>query len=150
MSFIGDVSGLGQAIGGMSSVVKDLIGLFPNAEQRAAAANKLQDVDSAIATQQSAINTAEAANPNLFVSGWRPFIGWCCGAGFAYAVILQPALEAVAHAFGFAGPPIPDNALLSQTLWGMLGLGTLRTVEKVTGSDTKTIVGKVVKKVLGK
>lgn len=150
MSFIGDVSGLGQAIGGMSSVIKDLIGLFPNAEQRAAAANKLQDVELAIATQQSATNTAEAANPNLFVSGWRPFIGWCCGAGFAYAVLIQPTLEAVAHAFGFAGPPMPDNALLSQTLWGMLGLGGLRTIEKVTGTATTTIVGRAVKKVLGR
>lgn len=43
-----------------------------------------------LAKAQDAINQAEASNTSLFVAGWRPFVGWCCGAAFAYSFILQP------------------------------------------------------------
>jgi hypothetical protein len=94
--------------------------LFPTAEQRAAAASKVQDAVSAIAAAQSATNTAEAANTSLFVSGWRPFIGWVCGFGFLYSVA-QPIL----------GTPAIDMGNIVAILGGMLGLGTMRTVEKL-------------------
>ena len=105
---------------GITGVIRDLIQLFPNAEQRERAASKLQDAESAIAAAQSAPNTAEASNPSIFVSGWRPFIGWCCGFGFLYT-ILQPGLHL---------PPIDTNVMIT-ILSGMLGLGTLRTAEKL-------------------
>lgn len=107
-------------LGPIAEVVKDLIQLFPTAEQRAAAANKIQDAQAAIAAQQSATNTAEASNTSLFVSGWRPFIGWVCGAGFLYSVI-QPII----------GMPSVDMGNIIAILGGMLGLGTMRTVEKL-------------------
>ena len=114
-----DITGLG----GITDVLKELIQLFPNAEQRAAAANKIQDAESAIAAAQSATNTAEAATGNFFIAGWRPACGWLCVLALGYATIVSPV---------FHLPP-GDTGTLITILMGMLGLGTLRTVEKVTG-----------------
>lgn len=81
---------------------------------------------------QLQINQAEAQNPNIFVAGWRPFIGWVCGAALAYQYIGRPM---IAWGFAIAGHPVPPMPELDDTLWellfGMLGLGALRTVEKV-------------------
>src|SRR4051812_36448486 len=109
-------------IGGITDVLKELIQLFPNAEQRAAAANKIQDAESAIAAAQSATNTAEAANENIFVSGWRPACGWICVLGLSYSSVVAPI-------FGW---PAADANTLIGILTGMLGLGTLRTAEKIS------------------
>jgi hypothetical protein len=125
-----DITGLG----GVTDVLKELIQLFPNAEQRERAATKIQDAESAIAASQSATNTAEATNPSFFVAGWRPFIGWVCGFGFVYTII-----GAALHL-----PPIDTNAMIT-ILTGMLGLGTMRTAEKAMGVPTST-VGKIFKK----
>lgn len=88
--------------------------------------------DTDLAKGQLAINQAEAANENLFVSGWRPFIGWTCGSAYAYAYVFQPFLSFI---FSASGHPVdlPEIGLseLSPILLGMLGLGTMRTVEKV-------------------
>lgn len=81
---------------------------------------------------QADINKQEATSENLFVAGWRPFIGWVCGVAFAYHFILQPLLAfAIANAGGSVQLPIFDMQALSTVLMGMLGLGGLRTIEKV-------------------
>jgi hypothetical protein len=115
-------------VGGVTSVIDDILKMFPNAEQRAAAENKLTDLVSQVAAAQSATNTAEAQTGNLFIAGWRPFIGWVCGFGFLYSV-LQPLL------------PIPaiDTSVLQNILFGLLGLGTMRTAEKIGGVATAAI-----------
>jgi hypothetical protein len=113
-----DLLGLGP----IADLARDILAMFPNAEQRAQAANKLQDLAAQIAAAQSATNTAEASNPSIFVAGWRPFIGWVCGFGFVYSII-QPA---------FHLPPV-DMSNIIAILGGMLGLGTMRTVEKLKG-----------------
>ncbi len=117
-----DITGLG----GVTDVHKELIQLFPNAEQRERAATKIQDAESAIAAAQSATNTAEATNESIFVSGWRPFIGWCCGVGFVYTII-GPALHL---------PSIDTNVMVT-ILGGMLGLGTMRSAEKISAMPKK-------------
>lgn len=84
---------------------------------------------------QTAINQQEAGNPNLFVSGWRPFIGWVCGVAFCYHFILQPLLVFILTNTGHAVTlPAFDMQALSTVLMGILGLGSLRTIEKVRGS----------------
>lgn len=81
---------------------------------------------------QTAINTQEANHNNLFVSGWRPFIGWVCGVAFAYHFILQPLLAfAIDNSGGNAKLPVFDMQELSTVLMGILGLGGLRTIEKL-------------------
>jgi len=79
------------------------------------------------AALQLDVNKAEAAHKSLFVAGWRPFIGWCCGLGLLYSVLLSPLLD-----IWFDMPAI-DSSILMQTMTGMLGLGALRSYEKVKG-----------------
>jgi hypothetical protein len=98
-------------------------------------AQMLQELQLALEADksQTAINAAEAENPNLFVSGWRPFIGWVCGVAFAYHFVMQPLLAfAIANAGGDVKLPAFQMEELSTVLMGLLGLGGLRTIEKVT------------------
>lgn len=83
-------------------------------------------------TAQAAINQEEAKSNNLFVSGWRPFIGWVCGVAFAYHYVFQPFLIFALAAQGRRVdlPEFPMEMLLT-VLLGMLGLGGMRTYEKV-------------------
>jgi hypothetical protein len=77
---------------------------------------------------QSETNTAEAANPNLFVSGWRPMIGWIGAAGLAYQYVIRP----LATATGYGTYPALDGSLM-ELVMAMLGLAGLRTYEKKIG-----------------
>jgi len=80
---------------------------------------------------QTQINEQEAQNKNLFVSGWRPFIGWVCGTAFAYHFILQPLLAfIIANSGGHVDLPQFNMQELTTVLMGMLGLGGLRTIKK--------------------
>lgn len=84
---------------------------------------------------QSNINLEEAKNENLFVSGWRPFIGWICGLAFMYHFILQPFMVFMYSLSGAKiNLPVFDMDALFTVLMGMLGLGGLRTLEKVKGT----------------
>jgi hypothetical protein len=92
------------------------------------------DADLKLATGQMEVNKAEAANASVFVSGWRPAIGWTCGAAFAFKFVVGPSAVVL---MAMAGHPITlpnfDFTEMSTILLGMLGLGGLRTVEKVKG-----------------
>ena len=83
---------------------------------------------------QLQVNAAEASSKSTFVAGWRPFIGWICGAGLGYEFLIRPLLTFVAASFGshIVAPDL-DMSSLNQLLFGMLGLATMRTVEKVKG-----------------
>lgn len=86
------------------------------------------------AKAQIAVNAVEAASPSLFVAGWRPFIGWTCGAAFAYKFVLAPAVAFALAASGHPQTlPVLDFTEMSTVLLGMLGIGGLRTIEKVKG-----------------
>jgi len=88
----------------------------------------------AVTSAQSDVDKAEATNANVFVSGWRPAIGWVCGAALASQYIARPLLQwgfTIAHQTIPTLPGIDDN--LWQLMFGLLGLGTLRTVEKIKG-----------------
>lgn len=79
-------------------------------------------------------NIAEAASSHVFVSGWRPYIGWICGTSLLYEMILRPLLTFAVGCFGghTAAPSIQLQDLMT-ILAGLLGLGAMRTVEKVNG-----------------
>ena len=76
---------------------------------------------------QLQINKMEAQHKSIFVSGWRPFIGWICGFALAYNVIFSPILS-----IWYKMPDV-DPSLLYPVLLGMLGLGAMRTGEKMQG-----------------
>ncbi len=111
--------------------------LFPDPTQKAKAELDmmvlLQTQDLQKVLGQLEVNAAEAASPHLFVAGWRPFVGWCCGLGFLWAAIGQSVFAYVASVKGWPAPPEVDTDVLLYVLGGMLGLGTLRSVEKVKG-----------------
>lgn len=89
----------------------------------------------AVIQGQMQINQAEAASSSVFVAGWRPFIGWVCGAALAYTFLGYPILMwASALWFPNVTPPsLRMDEMLYQLLFGMLGMGALRTFEKVKG-----------------
>lgn len=89
-----------------------------------------------LAKGQLAVNAAEAASGNAFASSWRPAIGWICAMGLFYEFILHPLLPWVTSLIigkPIANLPALGGETLMTLLFGMLGLGGLRTVEKVKG-----------------
>jgi len=87
---------------------------------------------------QMKINETEAANPNVFVSGWRPFVGWVCGVGLATQFLIAPLATWGAALYGktVIFPPLDMGTLLA-LLGGMLCIGGMRTVEKINGVAAK-------------
>jgi hypothetical protein len=111
----------------------------PDAKDRLAAEQLFFVQAQAINMAQISVNQEEAKSTDRFVSGWRPFIGWVCGAGFAYAVIVRDIMN---WCFGVAAVytghdlptlPNPDVTIMFEVLAGMLGLGGFRTYEKLKG-----------------
>lgn len=123
------ISGIVEAVGGIIDQV------YTSDKERLAAEIELRKLDQTIDLAQIDVNKTEAASTSIFVAGWRPAIGWTCGAAFAYASVLEPLLRFGAKVwFGYAGDfPVIDTDLTIQVLFGILGLGALRTAEKVRG-----------------
>jgi hypothetical protein len=92
------------------------------------------DADMKLALGQMEINKAEAST-DMFRGGWRPAVGWTCVAGLAYNFVVQPIFPWLVRALGGEVPDMPviDNDTLMMLLTGMLGLGGLRTFERVKG-----------------
>jgi len=116
--------------------------LFPDPAQAANAKLELlklqQSGDLAQMTAQTDINKVEASNTSIFVSGWRPAIGWVCALALAYQYLIRPLASTFVGIAGITIPPLPgldDN--LWQLMMGMLGMGGLRTFEKVQGVASK-------------
>ena len=120
---------------GIGSKVIDRV--FPDPAQRAAAQLELfklqQNGELTQMAGQLAINQEEAKSSNVFVSGWRPFIGWVCGTAFAINFVVGPSAVFIASAFYGKALlfPMLDLATMMPVLLGMLGLGAYRTYEKV-------------------
>lgn len=80
------------------------------------------------------INKAEAASASVFVSGWRPFIGWTCGAACGWNWLGLPMAKFISAALASPISMAPaDLTEMLPVLMGLLGLGALRTVEKIQG-----------------
>lgn len=91
------------------------------------------EVMAKLATQpamaQIELNKVEASHRSLFVAGWRPALGWVCVFGLGYAFLAAPTISMFAPT-----PEVPTDIMLELVL-GMLGLGALRTVEKIAGKS---------------
>jgi hypothetical protein len=87
---------------------------------------------------QIQVNLAEAGSRSVFVSGWRPFVGWVCGVGLVTQFLVCPLFT---WGSALAGHPTTfpslDMGTLLTLLAGMLGLGGLRTYEKLNGVAAK-------------
>lgn len=117
-SLIGPVSGL------LDKVIEDK-------DQRNALAHEIATMSERHAQEalkgQLEINKVEAAHHSIFVSGWRPSIGWCCSLGLLYHVLIAPIAGI------WVEVPEIDPSLLMTTMTGMLGLGAMRSYEKTKG-----------------
>ena len=140
-----DITGIGSVLdfGG-----KILDKIFPDPAQKAAAqlelykaqqAGEFKEMDQAFALMQGQqdINKVEAASASLFVAGWRPAIGWVCASALGYQYIARPILTIV---FGYCKIDVPvvglDNNLW-ELMFGMLGMGGLRTYERINRVERK-------------
>ena len=133
MNLLGLLTGnaIGTMGGGLLSLINKLI-----PDQNVKDQILLQEVskDTMLAIKQLEVNAAEAKSPSLFVAGWRPAIGWICAIAFAYHFVALPFLMFMTTVFGFelTLPEFDMQAMLT-VLFGMLGLGTMRTFEKSKG-----------------
>jgi hypothetical protein len=113
--------------------------LWPDPTQAAAAKLELlkmqQEGDLAAMVAQTDINKIEAGSSSIFVSGWRPFVGWVCGASLVYAAIIEPLARFIAKVFfAYGGEfPVIDTTLTLQILLGLLGMAGLRSWDKKNG-----------------
>jgi hypothetical protein len=88
-----------------------------------------------LAVGQIEVNKNEAANQSFFVSGWRPSVGWACSATFITQYVIGPLTTYISHAVGHPIDfPKMDFSELMPILLGMLGLGAMRTTEKLMGT----------------
>jgi hypothetical protein len=80
-------------------------------------------------------NKLEAQNASVFVSGWRPFVGWVCGVALAYAALIEPLAQFIAVVvYKYQGTfPATNTDVTLQILLGLLGLAGMRSFEKKTG-----------------
>ena len=123
-----DVTGLG-AVADLAATVIGKIWPDKSAEEQQQMAAAVLMVQG-----QLEINKAEAANPSMFVSGWRPAIGWVCGAACAWNWIGLPMVKAGLELSGHSISLSPaDISEMMPILLGMLGLGGFRTMEKIKG-----------------
>lgn len=108
--------------------------LWPDPTQRDAAKLELLEMQQAGELAQIAVNQEEARHGSVFVSGWRPAIGWVCGAACAWNWIGLPIVKAGLLIAGYTVPLAPaDLTDMLPVLMGMLGLSGLRTVERLNG-----------------
>lgn len=134
----------------LPSITGVLNKIIPDANARQAAQEQItaaliaqqgavQQAIAEAAKAQAEVNLKEAESPSIFVAGWRPFVGWVCGVGCAYAFILQPALNAISSWGHWPLPPSLDTSSMLGLLMGLLGLGGMRTLEKVQGVDRQSM-----------
>ena len=125
-------------LGPLFEIGKSLIDrLIPDEGKKAEAELELlkmaQDGDIKTILSQLEINAREAQHQSIFVAGWRPFFGWVSGAGFVYAVILQPILAWVGAINGYPPPPDLNVDLLWVVITGLLGIAGMRSFDKTKG-----------------
>lgn len=114
--------------------------VWPDKTQQDAAKLDLLKVQIAnevsLVASQIAVNQAEASNSSLFVSGWRPGAGWICVGALAIQYLVRPILQYIGVV---SGHPMPELPTLDGQLWelmlGMLGLGGLRSFDKMKGTS---------------
>ena len=123
--------GQGGALKTISKVIDDL---HTSDEERLDKKILMQRIKQKLAEKQLDVNAKEAGHRSIFVSGWRPFIGWCGGFALAFEFILSPGIEWYSKFAGLnlTAPEIQTGPLLA-IVTSMLGVASLRSFEKAKG-----------------
>ncbi len=129
----GGAKGLFSGIGSLAKDLRTAItGKDP--EKEAEIMQKLADIEAAAEQGQLSINLEEAKSPNLFVSGWRPAVGWICVFALAWYYVLAPFATWLMSIFKIDSTiPAFETGELTTLLFGLLGIGGMRTYEKIRG-----------------
>jgi hypothetical protein len=135
---------IGDIVKGVTDIVDDLVTTKEEIRQLDI---KEQKIEADIMMAQMEVNKAEAQHKSMFVAGWRPFIGWIGGIALAYQFIIYPILTWIWFWMmskgnipeGMEPPPVLDTGALFAVITGMLGIGAMRSYDKVKGVDTKNI-----------
>ena len=118
-----------NVVGSIIDKVADRIDDFTFDKQEKA--ELIQEINKA----QIEVNKVESGHTSIFVAGWRPFVGWTCGIALCYHFVIQPFLVFLLFSFGYQVElPVFNMQTLTTVLMGMLGLGGLRSYEKVKKS----------------
>lgn len=131
-----DLLGIGSVIEGVGKVAEHFV---TTDKEKMALELESRKIDQQNAMAQIDVNKMEAQSGSLFVSGWRPFVGWVCGFALFYVAILDPLARFVAEViYNYTGKfPEIDTTITMQVLFGLLGLGGMRTYEKAKGVAAK-------------
>ena len=123
--------GQGGALKTISKVIDDL---HTSDEEKLDKKILMQRIQQKLAEKQLDVNAKEAGHRSIFVSGWRPFIGWCGGFALAFEFILSPGIEWYSKFAGLnlTAPEIQTGPLLA-IVTSMLGVAGLRSFEKSKG-----------------
>jgi len=118
----------GQAISEPINAIGNVIDkLFTSDEEKLDKKIILERLIQVPALAQVELNKIEASHKSVFVSGWRPYIGWVCGAGLTFHFIINPIIQWIT---GHAGIPMQASELIELVI-AMLGLSAMRTYEKL-------------------
>lgn len=136
--------GIGAIVEGVGKIADDL---FTSEEEKLKIALREKVIDAQLVKGQLDINIAEAKHKSVFVAGWRPFIGWVGGFALAYQFILYPIMVWGWTWFKSMGwipgelepPPVFDSGPLFAIVTGMLGIGGMRSFDKLKKTQTDQI-----------
>lgn len=122
----------------LGPAIDKLIGLIPDTNARSQAAAEYQrallDAIAAESQGQRQANAVEAAHRSIFVAGWRPAIGWVCASALAYQYVARPLAMWGLAIWSPDTPALPTlDGMLWELIMGMLGMGGLRTIDKLRG-----------------
>lgn len=125
-SFLGGGDAVAQPVEAVGNVLDKL---FTSDEERLDKKIVMERLSQQPGLAQVELNKVEAGHRSIFVAGWRPFIGWVCGIGLFFTFLINPIIQWVANK---PGPEIPSDIMMELVI-ALLGLGTLRTIEKMKG-----------------
>lgn len=130
------VAGIGKTVVDIAKGVKTLITGKLDPQLEAEIEQKWLELENAAMSQQNKINEIEAQSSNMFVAGWRPAAGWVCVVGLGFEYLLRPLAQWCLNIAKVAVTlPGLDMNLMFPLLGALLGLGTLRGIEKIKGAQ---------------
>ena len=138
--------GIPAAVAAASNMINGIIErIWPDPNE--AEKNAIERLKVGVQAEMTALNGQLTANieaakhASVFVAGARPAIIWICGFGLAYASIIEPLIRFIAQViFGYQGDfPLINTSITTDMLFGLLGLGGYRTIEKVKGVSRETL-----------
>ncbi|MDW7973105.1 MAG: 3TM-type holin [Thermodesulfovibrio sp.] len=133
------IIGIGEVIKVIGNIADDLITTDKERLELSLKEKELalkdKELDIAVLSKVHETNIAEAGHRSIFVAGWRPAIGWICAISLAYSYIIHPLFLWINSIFKLteSPPPILSNEMLMTIIFGMLGLGAMRSFEKFKG-----------------